>query len=122
MLGLRAARSLPARRSDELSLRRSRLSLVSFDEEVVRVAVPPALARLEGTDHRVLRRVVVLRRVFVGGVIAASDVTAFEAEPQVDPGVAGGEAFLASVRCIRAVVAGFSEMSTEGGGHVSSVR
>src|SRR5690349_3897881 len=46
----------------------------------------------------------VLGRVLVLRAVAASDVTAHEAEAKVHPGVAGGEAFLAS-GCARRDVA-----------------
>jgi hypothetical protein len=38
----------------------------------------------------------VFRGVFVLRIVAAPDVTASEAQPEVDPAVAGGEAFLAT--------------------------
>ena len=41
--------------------------------------------------------VIVLRGVLVLGRIAAADVSALEAEPQVDPAVADGQTLLATV-------------------------
>jgi hypothetical protein len=55
-------------------MNRSSLGLALFDKEVVRVAVPPTLAGFERADHRVGRRVVVLRRVLVRRIVAAADV------------------------------------------------
>ena len=51
-----------------------------------------------------LRRVVVLGGVLVLRRIAAADMTALEAEPQVHPGVTDGQAFLATLRRIRFTV------------------
>ena len=63
-----------------------------------------------------------LRRVLVGGVVAAPDVTAFETEPKVDPRISAGEAFLAAVRSVGAVIARSPEMSAQRLGHQVSVR
>jgi hypothetical protein len=54
-----------------------------------------------------------LRRVLIGGVVAAAYVTALETEPKVDPRVSGGEAFLAAVRSVRAVIARSTEVSAQ---------
>ena len=51
-----------------------------------------------------LRLVEVLGGVLVLRRIAAADMTAFEAQPQVHPGVTHGQAFLATVRRIRFTV------------------
>jgi len=85
---------------------RSSLGLALFDEEIVRVAVAPAFAPFERADHRVRRSAVVLGGVLVLGVVAASDVSALQAEPEMHPRVTGGETFLAAIRGVRAVVAG----------------
>lgn len=58
-------------------------------------------------------RPVMLRRMFVRRVVAASDVAAFEAEPKVHPRVSRGEAFLASVRRVRTVIPRFAKMRAE---------
>ena len=42
--------------------------------------------------------VIVFRRVLVRRRVAAADVTAFEAQSQVHPSIAGGETFFAAVR------------------------
>src|SRR5207237_7355522 len=65
------------------------------------------------------RRAIVLRRVLVRRVVAASDVTALEAEPEVHPGISRGEALLAAVRCVRAVIARLAEMRAELRHHLS---
>ena len=50
------------------------------------------------------RPTVVLGGVLVLRRIAAADMTAFEAQPQVQPGVTDGQAFLASARRICLVI------------------
>jgi len=67
-------------------------------------------------------RAVVLRRVLIRGVVAASDVTALEAEAEMDPLIAGGETFLAAVRSVRAVVPRSAEVSTQRWWHHLSLR
>src|SRR3954451_11108553 len=64
---------------------------------LVDVAPRPVLARLERADDRVLLGARVRGRVTVGRAVAAADVAALEADPQVDPLAAAGEAVLASV-------------------------
>src|SRR5207302_7307134 len=68
----------------------------TVDHLIVGVAVRPVLAGLERLDDRVPRPVGVLRRVLVRRVVAAADVPAGHAEPQVDPLVSGFEALLAA--------------------------
>jgi hypothetical protein len=53
--------------------------------EVVLVAIHPILARLERLDHRMVGAVVVSSGMFVRRAIAASDMTAIETQPQVNP-------------------------------------
>src|SRR5438445_519188 len=113
---MRLTRSLPADRSDELALRGL------LDEEIVRVAVPPALAGFERADHRVRCRPIVLRCVLIRRVVAASDVATLETEPKVDPAVAGGETFLATLRRIRAVVPRLTEVNAQRLRHLLSLR
>src|SRR3989442_14567786 len=87
-----------------------------------RVAVPPTLSGFEGADHRVRCRAVVLRGVLVRRIVAATDGAAFEAEPEVDPRVSGGETLLAAVRRVRTVVSGSTQVRAELLGHPSIVR
>src|SRR5216117_4605412 len=56
-----------------------------FDEEIVHVAVAPVLAVFQALDDGVFGLVIVLGGVFVGRLIAAADVSALNAEPQVYP-------------------------------------
>jgi len=103
-------------------MNRSSLGLALFDEEIVRVAVAPAFARFERADHRVRCRAVVLGGVLVLGVVAASDVSAFQAEPEMHPRVTGGETFLAALRSFRAVVPGSTKMNAQRWWHKISLR
>src|SRR5262249_51639730 len=54
-------------------------------DRVVGIAVKPALTRLRGGDHGMIRRLRVLRRVAVRRVVAAARAPALLAGPQVDP-------------------------------------
>src|SRR6266481_7807458 len=65
-------------------------------DEIVEVAVRPLLVWLERPDGRMAGLVEVLRRVLVRRIVAAADVTASHAEPEVDPLVSRVEAFLAA--------------------------
>src|SRR5204862_238563 len=62
----------------------------------MRVAPHPVFAGLERPDDRVIRGRVVRGRVAVLRVVAAADMTAVHAQPQVHPGVAHGETLLAA--------------------------
>src|SRR5271154_6189100 len=68
----------------------------SSQKHFVHIAPAPVLARLEGLDDRVLGLMEVLGGMLVLGRVAAADVAADEALPQVDPGIAHLEAFLAA--------------------------
>ena len=72
-----------------------RLGEVEFD--FVDVAPAPRFAGLERTHDRVLGAVEVFGGVFVLGGIAAANVSAFEAETKVDPGVTHFQALFATV-------------------------
>src|SRR5262245_66016419 len=56
-----------------------------FEKEFVGVTPQPFFARLEGTNQRMFRRVVVLRRVLVRRGVAAADVTASQTQAQMQP-------------------------------------
>ena len=66
-----------------------------FEGDLVDVAPFPMLTRLQGCDDRVMGLVEMLRRVLVLRRIAASDVTAGEAESKMDPGITCLQALLA---------------------------
>jgi hypothetical protein len=69
----------------------------SFHEEVIWIAIPPALTRLERLNHRMLDRVIVLGCMLVLRRIAAPYVSTREAESQVDPSIAHLDTFFASL-------------------------
>jgi hypothetical protein len=69
---------------------------VEPEHQLVRVAPAPVLARLDRADDRVPRRLVVRRRVFPLRVVAATDVAAGLAHPQVDPAHPQRQALLAA--------------------------
>lgn len=89
------------------------------NDGLIYVAPAPAFPRLEGLDDGVVRGVVVLGGVSVGRIVAAADMAARPAEPQVDPSVAALEAFLAALGRPRLNVLYLVEMSA--GGHGCSV-
>src|SRR5207302_3922358 len=68
---------------------------------------------LEGLDQRVVNRVKVFGGVLVLGRVAAADVTATEAQPQVHPRIADLEAVLTAISAGRHV-ADLVEMATRG--------
>src|SRR5215470_18831364 len=69
-----------------------------LDQLLIQVAPPPHLARLERPDHRVTGPVEVGRGVPVRGGVAAPDMPAGQAQPQVDPVRALPQAVLAALR------------------------
>src|ERR1700734_1394609 len=73
----------------------------SSDICVIEVAPAPVLARLEGLDHRVRDR----KRVGAGMTkwrgVAAADMPARQAQPQMDPGGADPQALLAALGRVR---------------------
>ena len=78
---------------------------------LVYITPAPIFARLDGTNDGMAGRVIVLRRVPVFGGIATSDMATNEAQPEMDPGVAGLHAILADmasrldISCLRDMVA-----------------
>src|SRR5438445_10039634 len=72
-----------------------------LEHQIVDVAESPIFTRLEGADDRVLRRVEVLCPVFIRRVVATADVSAREAEAEVDPLGADLQAFFAALRSLR---------------------
>jgi hypothetical protein len=75
--------------------------LQSFKVQLVNVAPAPFLARLERLDDGMPARAEVFRRVLVPRAVAAADVTAREAQPQVNPSVARLQTFLTALRARR---------------------
>src|SRR6266536_5773080 len=66
-------------------------------EALVEVAPAPGLARLDAAHDRMGEVGEVLRRVIADRRVAAADVSAGEAQPQVHPGRAVAQAFLAAL-------------------------
>src|SRR5262245_5116476 len=99
-----ANRALWARRSSVLLIARCRSGVRGrrtrtrhLERQLVHVAPPPVLARLERADQRVVRLVEVGGGVAVGRAVAAADVATGLAHPQVDPATAHAQAVLASL-------------------------
>jgi hypothetical protein len=65
--------------------------------DLVYIAPSPTFARFNGTNHRMPGSVKVLGGMFVLGGITAADVSTFQAQPQMNPGVAAQETFTARV-------------------------
>src|SRR5579885_2383099 len=63
----------------------------------IHVAPDPSFTGLNRTDERVLCSMKVLRRVLVLGGVAATDMAALQAQPQVNPAVSHFYAFFADV-------------------------
>src|SRR6185312_3328903 len=87
-----------------------------LEEQLVDIAPAPILARLEALHHRVLRRVEMLGGVLAGRLIAATDMAANQAHPQVNPAAMRLQAFLATLRGTRGDVADLIEVRA-GCGH-----
>src|SRR5262245_15638459 len=68
-----------------------------FDESVVDVAVTPRLVRLVRANDRMPGFPMMGGRMLARRVVAAADVPALEAEAQMHPNAARGEAFAATV-------------------------
>ena len=67
----------------------------------INIAPAPVFTRLERLDDRMFRRMEVFRGVLVLRRIAAADVAAGHAEPQVDPRVANLQAVFTAVSARR---------------------
>src|SRR5690349_3880369 len=72
-----------------------------FHEQLVDVAPSPVLAALEAANHWMVCLMVMLRRVRVRRVVAATDMAAGETEPQMDPAAAGLQTFFTALRRFR---------------------
>ena len=72
--------------------------LPRLKHHLVRIAPSPGLAGLDGARDRVARRRMVLGGVAIGRGVAAADMAAGHADPEVHPVVSGLQAFLAAMR------------------------
>jgi hypothetical protein len=73
------------------------VAYISSEDDLIDVTPPPVLSGLEGLDDGMLRRVKMLGRVTILRVIAASDVSARQAQSEVHPSIAHLQTFLASL-------------------------
>jgi hypothetical protein len=64
---------------------------------LIQVAPAPLLARFERSDQWISAFSCVLGGVTIGRIVAATDVTAAQADPEVQPLAAGAKAILATV-------------------------
>ena len=80
------------------ALREALFALAAIEDELVDEAPHPVLAGLEGSDDRMVAPAGVGRSMTVGRRVAAADVAAGHARPEVDPPGADAQAVLAAVR------------------------
>jgi hypothetical protein len=71
------------------------------DDHFVHVAPHPLLTGLKGLDDRMARVVKMFGGVFVLGVVAAANMAAGLADPQVYPGITDLQAVFAALRARR---------------------
>src|SRR6476469_7345624 len=91
--------------------------------DLVDVAPVPVLTRLERADDRVRRGVRMCAGVAVGRVVAAADVPAGQADPEMEPLAAHSQAILATVDGGGQLVDGdLVEMGADGVAHVTPSR
>ena len=69
-------------------------SFRQIEQHLVDIAPAPAFRRIVALDHGMAGRVEMRGGVFVRGIVAAADVAATAADPQVQPSVAALQAFL----------------------------
>src|SRR5713226_7600235 len=80
-----------------------RLSVRQIEHHFIDITPAPTLRRIIALNDRMFGGVEMPGRVFVGGIVAAADVTAGAADPQMQPHTAGPQAFLATERARRDV-------------------
>src|SRR6187402_1692234 len=73
-------------------------AVAEIERHLVQVAPAPAFRRVVAFDDRVAGGVEMLGGMLVRGTVAAADMAAGPAEPQMYPARAGFQAFLASER------------------------
>ena len=78
-----------------------RLAVRQVEHDLVEIAPAPAFRRIVTLDDRMLGGVEMLGGVPVGGIVAAADVAAGAADPQMQPLTADFQAFLAAERARR---------------------
>src|ERR1700722_19993408 len=77
------------------------LSIRQIEQYLINVTPAPSFRRIVALDDRMLGGVEMLGRVLVGGIVAAADVAARAADPQMQPLAADLQAFLTTERARR---------------------
>ena len=72
-----------------------------IEQDLIDIAPAPSLGWIVTLDDRMFRRMKMPGGVLVGRIVAAADVTAGAADPQMQPNTAAPQAFLASERARR---------------------
>ncbi len=72
-----------------------------LEKQIVRVTVSPFFVRLKRFDNRMIGRMEMFSRVFILRLVAAADVSARFAQPQVQPVIARFQTFLAAFGRVR---------------------
>jgi len=92
-------------RLEAWSLSRVKRPRRGFEKHLVDVAPSPVFTALETPNDGMLRRMKVFGRVLVLRLIAAADMSALQAQPQVYPRCAHREALFTTLRRVRRDVA-----------------
>src|ERR1700680_5144642 len=92
------------------------LAVRQVEQHFIDIAPAPALRRIVALDDRMLGGVEMFGGVLVGGIVAAADMAASAADPQMQPYAAALQAFLATERA-RRDVADATEMRAMLGHH-----
>src|ERR1700687_2342668 len=78
-----------------------RLSIAQIEQYLIDITPAPSFRRVVTLDDRMARGVEMLGGVLVGRIVAAADMTAAAANPQMQPDTAALQAFLAAERARR---------------------
>src|ERR1700687_2443623 len=78
-----------------------RLSIAQIEQYLIDITPAPSFRRVVTLDDRMARGVEMLGGVLVGRIVAAADVAAAAADPQMQPDTAALQAFLATERARR---------------------
>src|SRR3979411_2078872 len=77
------------------------LPVREIEQDFIDIAPAPPLRRIIALDDRMLRGAKMFGRVLVGRIVAAADVAAAAADPQMQPLTSAVQAFLATERARR---------------------
>src|ERR1700730_11850611 len=78
-----------------------RLAVRQIEQHLIDITPAPAFRRIVALDHRMAGGMEVLGRMLVGRIVAAADMAAAAADPQMQPFAAAFQAFLAAERARR---------------------